>query len=266
MVSRSGNFVSLFLASLVSLLFNSVSIAGLLLEQESYLENNPERKGKGQIYISDNKLKFVAENDDPIIIFDLDKNKLFIIDQKTKQYVESSPKKYVELVQANMTEQKMQLKKDLANMPKEKRAHQLKILESKRININGDEKQKNWEINKTDESKEIAGFNTHKVQLLEDGKVIQDLWISDKIKEIDLKKLANFYSEIHKISQGLYLGPENQNRFSKSLSEIYKLGYPMETVDYNLPGNRVEKTLSIKEVETSDKDFRPPSDYKKTKI
>ncbi|NIP39711.1 MAG: DUF4412 domain-containing protein [Candidatus Dadabacteria bacterium] len=266
MLSKSSKPILFYLFVFLVLFISQPVIAGLLLEQESYLENNPDRKGKGQIYISNNKIKFVAENEDPIIIFDLNKNKLFIIDQKTKQYVESSPKKYVELVQANMTQQKKVLKKELANMPKDKRAQQLKLLEQKRININGDEKAKNWEINKTGESKDIAGFKTQKVELLEDGKVIQDLWVSDKMSEIDLKKLAEFYSEIHKISQGLYLGPENQNRFSKSLSEIYKLGYPMETVDYNLPGHRVEKILSIKEVEIADEDFRPPSGYKKNKI
>ncbi|HSG32802.1 MAG TPA: DUF4412 domain-containing protein [Thermodesulfobacteriota bacterium] len=260
------NFILFIFALFLSLLINTPTIAGLLLEQESYLEKNPDKKGKGQIYISDNKIKFVADNDDPIIIFNLNKNKLYIIDQQSKQYVESSPDKYVELVQANMTEQKKALKKDLANMDKAKRVQQLKILEKKRININGDEKLKNWKINKTDQTKEIAGLKTEKFELLEDGKVIQDLWVSNKLGEIDFNKLAEFYSEIQKISQGLYLGPENQNRFSKTLSEIYKIGYPMETVDYNLPGNRVETTLSIKEVELADKDFRPPKDYKKNKI
>jgi len=72
------------LVLLLSLLINAQVFAGLLLEQESYLENNPEKKGKGQIYISDNKIKFIAENSDPIIIFDLNKNKFFIIDQKNQ--------------------------------------------------------------------------------------------------------------------------------------------------------------------------------------
>jgi hypothetical protein len=255
----------LFLSVLfLGLLINSTAFAGLLLEQESYLENDPERKGKGQIYISDNKLKFIAANSDPIIIFDLNKNKLFIIDNESKKYAESTPQKYVKLVQQNLIEQKKALKKELANLPKEKRTQKLKLLEHKRIDIYGDEKPKTWKFNKTDETKIIAGLKTQKIELFEDGKLIQKLWVSDKLEEIDLKKLAEFYGEIQKISQGLYLDFDNQNKFSKMMTEIYKLGYPLETVDYNLPGNRVERILSIKQVKTSDKDFRPPLDFEKT--
>jgi len=86
------------------------------------------------------------------------------------------------------------------------------------------------------------------------------------LEEIDFKKLAKFYGEIQKISQAPYLDIENQNKFGKALTEIHKLGYPIQTVDYNLPGHRVEKIVSIKQVEISDKDFKPPSDYQKTKF
>lgn len=266
MISNLRNSVLFFFALFLSLLINAQVFAGLLLEQESYLENNPEKKGKGQIYISNNKIKFVAENSDPIIIFDLNKNKFFIIDRKNKQYVESSPQKYVKLVQQNLIKQKKAIKKELANMPKEKRAQKLKLLKHKRINIYGDEKAKTWKFNKTDETKIVAGLKTQKIELFEDDKLIQQLWVSDKLEELDLKKLAKFYGEIQKISQGEYLSFDNQNEFGKTLTDIYKLGYPLETVDYNLPGNRVEKIVSIKQVEISDKDFKPPSDYQKTKF
>ena len=253
-----------FLLLFISLLINSTVIAGQLLEQESYLEDNPDKKGRGQIYISDNKIKFIADNSDPIIIFDLNKNKLLIIDNETKQYIESSPKKYVELVQKSLIEQKKELKQKLANMPKEKRAQQLKLLEHKRIDVSGNEPLRNWKFNKTDETKLVAGLKAQKIELFEDGKLIQQLWVSDKLQEIDLNKLAKVYGEIQKISQGLYLSLDNQNKFGKTLTEIYKLGYALETVDYKLPGNRVEKTISIKQVDISDKDFTPPSDYQKS--
>lgn len=171
MISNLRNSVLFFFALFLSLLINAQVFAGLLLEQESYLENNPEKKGKGQIYISDNKIKFVAENSDPIIIFDLNKNKFFIIDQKNKQYIESSPQKYVKLVQQNLIKQKKAIKKELANMPKEKRAQKLKLLEHKRINIYGDEKAKTWKFNKTDETKIVAGLKTQKIELFEDDKL-----------------------------------------------------------------------------------------------
>ena len=148
----------------------------------------------------------------------------------------------------------------------EKRAQKLKLLEHKRINIYGDEKPKTWKFNKTDEAKIVAGLKTQKIELFEDDKLIQQLWVSDKLEELDLKKLAKFYGEIQKISQGEYLSFDNQNKFGKTLTDIYKLGYPLETVDYNLPGNRVEKIVSIKQVEISDKDFKPPSGYEKAKF
>jgi len=266
MILNLRNSVLFFFVLFLSLLINAQVFAGLLLEQESYLENNPEKKGKGQIYISDNKIKFVAENSDPIIIFDLNKNKLIIIDNESKKYLVGTPQKYVKLVQQNLIEERKTFKKKLANMPKEKRAQQLKILKHKRIDIYGDEKTKNWKVNKTDETKVIAGLKTQKVELLEDGKLIQQIWVSNELEEIDFKKLAKFYGEIQKISQAPYLDIENQNKFGKALTEIHKLGYPIQTVDYNLPGNRVEKIVSIKQVEISDKDFKPPSDYQKTKF
>lgn len=255
---------------LITLLFcisyTTVTTAGQLLEQESYIESNPERKGKGQIYILENKIKFVADNSDPTIIFDLNKNKIFIVDNVAKKYIESSPKKYVELIQQNMNEQIQALKKELANMEKKERTRQLKLLEKKRIDIYGAEQPKKWEFNKTKETKDIAGLNAQKIELLEDGKVIQEMWVSNKLQEIDFDKLAEFYGEIQKISQGMYLDAENQDRFSKALSNIYKMGYPLHTVDYNLPGNRVETILSIKQADLTDKDFSPPKEYERTKL
>lgn len=266
MDSHTKRFIAFFLAIFSSFTINSAAIKGVVLEQESYLENNPERKGRGLIYISDNKIKFVADNSDPVIIFDLNKNKLYIIDNVNKQYIESSPQKYVDLIQKNLIEDKKQLKKDIANLPKEQRDQKLKLLEHKGINIDGDEKPIEWVIKKTDETKVVAGLSAQKIELFEDGKLIQKLWVSNELDEIDYKKLAKFYGEIQKISQGKYLGYDNQNKFGEALSDIYKEGYPLKTVDYNLPGNRVETILSIKDIDISDKDFSPPKDYKKTKI
>ena len=266
MYSQTRNIILFLLLLSLSLVVTNAATAGLILEQESYMEDNPERKGKGQIYISDNKIKFVADNDDPVIIFDLNKNKLFIVDNKLKHYVESSPKKYVEVIQNNLALERKKLKKELANMPKDKRALQIKMLENKGVNINGDEKSKSWEYKNAGETREIAGLSSQKIDLYEDGKLIQRLWISNKMQEIDFDKLAKFYGEIQKISQAPNLGLENQNNFGKTLANIYKLGYPMETIDYNLPGNRVETILSIKQADLQDKDFKPPHNYRKTKI
>lgn len=266
MVLKLRNSILFSLVLLLGLLINTAVFAGQVLVQESYLQSNPEKKGKGQIYISDNKIKFIAENSDPIIIFNLNKNKLYIIDNKSKKYVQSSPQKYVELIQANLSKDKKEFKKKLANMPKEKRAQQLKLLEHKGIDIYGNEKPKNWEFKKTDQTKEIAGLDAQKIDLYEDGNLIQQLWISNKLQEIDFDKLAKFYGEIQKISQAPFMDLENQNRFGKVLTEIYKLGYVLETVDYNIAGNRIETVLSIKQVKTSNQDFKPPKDYQETKI
>ena len=85
MILKLRNSILFSIVLLLGLLINPAAFAGQILEQESYLQSNPGKKGKGQIYISDNKIKFVAENSDPIIIFDLNKNKLFIIDNESKK-------------------------------------------------------------------------------------------------------------------------------------------------------------------------------------
>jgi len=263
MILKPRTTLLFLLILLSSLLINSQIFAGLLLEQESYLENNPEKKGKGLIYISDNKLKFVAGNSDPVVIFNLNNNKLIKIDNKSKEYSESTPQKYVEFVRKHWIAEKKGIKKQLANLPKEKRAQQINLLRHNGIDIYRDEEPKNWTFNKTDETKTVAGLKSNKIELFEDGKLIEELWVSNSIEEIDFKKFAKFYGEIQKISQGLYLDLNNQDTFSKMFTEVYKLGYPLESIDYKLPGNRIEKILTIKQVELSDKDFRPPSDYKK---
>jgi len=251
----------LFLILLFSI--SNYSFAGLILEQVSYIRNNPDKKGKGKIYISDNKIKFVIENFETEVIFDLDKSKLIRIDHKSKTYAESSLQKYINAIQNKWLIEKKEIKRQLANMPEKQRTFKTNLLKQRGIDIYGDLQKNEITFKETKDIANINGYNMKKYELLEGGKLIEEIWLSKDLDELDYNKLGSYYGEMHKLSMNLFLDSVVQENLDETLQNLFKNGYPLKSVDYKTRGIRIEEVLNVKQLDIPTAEFSPPEGYKK---
>jgi hypothetical protein len=163
---------------------------------------------------------------------------------------------------------KGELEKQLSQLPPEDRARAEEMMKAQGMTLPGDTTApKKITLKKTDATETIAGYKSKKYEIYEDGKISEEIWISNEIKfedELDMKKMASYMSEIKKISEraGLqYSGLDEQERIFK---EIYESGFPTRSVDYSSDNTvYIEEIVKVNEAELSDSEFQPPAGYKK---
>ncbi len=242
--------------------------AGFIMEQVAYKKGDSARK-KGKIFINDNKIKFVEEqNGQAVAIFDLNTGEMIQIDNQGKRYIVTTPKEYFNFIQEMTNRMKSELEKQLSQLPPEDRARAEEMMKAQGMTLPGETNTpKKITLKKTDATETIAGYKSKKYEIYEDGKLSEEIWISNDIKfeeELDMKKMASYMSEIKKISEraGLqYSGLDERERIFK---EIYESGFPTRSVDYSSDNTLyIEEIVKINEAELSDSEFQPPAGYKK---
>ncbi len=241
---------------------NLESRSAVVLEQISYMQDNPDRKGKGTIYISDNRIKFTDNVSNSVVIFDIESNKVLKIDNESKTYAVSTPEKYISSVYEQWLIEKQKLKMDVSNLPKDKRDYQVNILKSRGIDLYGEEKPLNLSIVDTGENVTLADHTAKSFKVYRDKTLIEEYWLSNNIDELDYQKFAKFYSNMQRITNIIYLDSEKPETITNTLKSMFVNGFPLKSVDYQTRGNRVEEITKIGNIELTKQDFVPPTGYK----
>lgn len=252
--------LSILLVSFIS--FNTECLAAVVLEQISYMQDNPDRKGKGTIYISDNRIKFTDNVSNSVVIFDIKNDKLIKIDNESKTYAVTTTEKYIASVYEQWLKEKQKLKMDVSNLPKDKREYQVNILKSRGIDLYGEQKTVNLSIVETGEIVSLADHPTKSFKVYQDKALIEEFWLSNNIEELDYQKFAKFYSKMQRITNIIYLDAEKPETITNTLQSLFVNGFPLKSIDYQTKGNRVEEITSIDITELTEQDFSAPTGYK----
>lgn len=254
--------IKLFVPIIFLLLFKINANAALVMQNVSFIKDNPDKKGKGTIYISDNRIKFSENISDSDVIFDIANDKIIRIYNKSKTYEVSSLEKYIELVHEQWQKKKQQIKMDVSNLPKDKREFQVKILKSRGIDLFGEEKTSKLKVVDSGDNQTIAGLQAKKFKIYRDSTLIEEYWLSNKIEELDYKKFANFYGNVQRITNIIYLETDKPDNVTGPLESMFVNGFPLKYVDYQTKGIWVEEITKIESTKLTDLDFKPPADYK----
>lgn len=261
-------FVFLFSIAFFAIGLSSAAQAGFIMEQVAYKKGDSVKK-KGKIFIKDNKIKFVEErNGQAVAIFDLNTGEMIQIDNEGKRYIVTTPEEYFKFIQEMTNKMRGELEKQLSQLPPDERAKAEEMMKAQGMTLPGEAaKAKKITLRKTDATETIAGYKSKKYEIYEDGKISEEIWISNDIKfeeELDMKKMASYMSEIKKISEraGLqYSGLDEQERIFK---EIYESGFPTRSVDYSSNDSvYIEEIVKINRADLSDSEFQPPAGYKR---
>lgn len=256
-------YISVFAALLSVIPLAENAFSGLIMEQVRYSTDNPETKERGTIHIEDNKMKFSEESGQAAAVFDLDKGEMLQINHKEKSYVKATPEEFFKFLSEIQTKVRAQLDEQLSKLPPDQKAAVEKKLKEQGMLPPESNEPKNLTLKKTGESKEIAGYSSEKVEVYKDGKLHEEVWLSEDIKEIDMEKMSEYMRKIKEISDSLGGTDAISDKESEVYKELYESGFPMRKVEHFSESNKtVEEIVKVTESDIPASEFLPPSDYK----
>lgn len=217
------------------------------------------------IYLTQNMFAMKSPEENQHVIFDGEKNAMYIIDSDDEEYIEFT-KKDIQNLADKINEMNKMMEKQLAQVPESQR-EQIKSMMKSRM-PSGETVEINYEYKATSEKDNINGYSVTKYNSYQNGeKDLQELWVTD-FSNIDLNEndfdsfvlFRDFLKEI--LSSVGNMADIDYNLFwdFNSLN-----GFPVKTVTLDESGKETETgTLESINRNFSDKSvFEVPSGYKK---
>jgi len=246
------------LSLFIVLFLTSQAFAGWMVESVNRDTNGEETTEI--LYVQKNKMKSVGP--EMIMITDLDKNLLYIVNPKPefKIYWSGTPEEMRKEIE-EMTKQMEEAY--LKNMSPEQREQYKQYKESMKEKPKEPPTKKKFEVKKTSEKAIVAGYPTRKYQVWVNGELKEELWISSKIKikdEIDLNKLEKFKEAMS--------GPEEEESYESSpeYMALMEQGIPLKSINYSNQGNSVNEVKKVEKRKIPDSEFKVPKGYKKISL
>ena len=124
-------------------------------------------------------------------------------------------------------------------------------------------KKRKLTVRKTGEKRTINGFKTEKVEILADGELIEEDWVT---RELDLKEVDKV---MEKAAGGVTSSLWLETKEGREIFDLVKpYGFPILTRDYGLVyglgGIDVLEVKKIKRQELKDEIFEPPAGYQRS--
>ena len=239
-VTKKAFFIISSIFFVIFLALPDVAYSGLIMEQVVY-EEGSSNKQRSTLYVQDNKLKQVDKGDSnqPTVIFDLGANNITLVNNENKVYIHLTMQEHLKSFEAMMKQTK-----------------------------EGEQAPKNLTLEKSDESVKIAGYNTTKYSILENGKLATEYWVSNEPgfnNEINFEKMAKLMNDVKNISQTVGGSASISDQEYQIFREIYQNGYPLKTIYHTEDDSPVviEEILSVKSKELPASEFQPPAGYQR---
>ncbi len=236
----SSIFFVIFLVFITSLALSNEAYAGLIMEQVVY-EEGSSNKQQSTLYVQDNKLKQVDKGDrnQPTVIFDLGASNITLVNNENKVYIHLTMEEHLKSFEAMMQQTK-----------------------------EGEQAAKKLTLEKSDETIKIAGYNTTKYSIFENGKLATEYWVSNEPgfnNEINFEKMAKLMNDVKNISQTVGGSASISDQEYQIFREIYQNGYPLKTIYHTEDDSPVviEEILSVKSKDLPASEFQPPAGYQK---
>lgn len=214
--------------------------AGLIMEQVVY-EEGSSSKQQSTLFVQDNKIKQVDKSDQgqPTVIFDLGSNNITLVNNENKVYIYLTMEQHLKSFEAMMQQTK-----------------------------EGEQEKKKLTLEKSGESMKIAGFNTTKYSIFENGKLATEYWVSNEPgfnKEINFEKMAKLMNDVKNISQNVGGSASISDQEYQIFREIYQSGYPLKTIYHSVDDSPVviEEILSVQNKQLPATEFQPPAGYQR---
>ncbi len=219
-----------------------------------------------KVYIQNNIMKVVRE--DVITIFDLNNEKIIIQSPVKKVYWTGKISDYKGEIKAAM---KSAMDEQLKNAPEEQREMIKKMYQGMMESIDdpskfaGEEPEEyDLQINKTSEKEKIAGYTAVKYEIVVNGTVKEEAWLSESNRahsQFDIGKFYNVFGDfISQIESGSYYQKDIQ------YIEFAKKGFPLKSIGYFGGYESISEVTSLEKEDIDPSEFNSPKDYKKVSL
>lgn len=233
--------------TMAGMVVTSVSKQGASMEEEvAYVENN----------------RMIVKSRDSFFMMDAGKNVCYLGDAKRKAYWRGAPE---ELGGGGQQMMKEEMEKAMAGMsPEEKES--FKQMMGKMMGMGKDPgKKPKVEVKKAGEKEKIAGYNAVKYQILVDGELKEEQWLSEELSlaaEIDMEKMLEMSKAMTKMTSG---GGVTYKEDPAYLALMTK-GLAMRTKTYAGGGAFVTEVVKVEKKKLGDSPFQVPEGYKEVSL
>jgi len=111
------------------------------------------------------------------------------------------------------------------------------------------------EVKKTEDKESIAGYEATKYQVLVDGKMEQEIWMS---KDLDVTSDLNLEKYNHMSSMRM---PKVTFQSSPEYQDLMKMGYPLKEVQFQADGKVITQVTKIEKKTIPDSQFEVPAGF-----
>lgn len=221
--------------AMITLLFILIfqeGMAGVVIEQ--VVRDREGMASKTVLFVSENQLRTDHQEGGLTTIMDFKKDRMVMIDHRSKGYVE---------VRFSQWEKEVaeRLKKDSPSI----KARAKKIT-----------------VRRTGETATINGFKTEKIEILADGELTEENWVTRDVKMGEMEKVMD------KVAQGFSKEFRSEMKEGREIYEKLKpYGFPILIKDYTIThGLGAIEVLEVKKIEQKslgEEIFLPPSGYER---
>lgn len=241
------------LVVLVALGLNSNSQAGVVLVDSQGSET----------FISEGKLKEVASEEEQVMIFDVNRSLVTMVDDAQKAYAQGTVDQFCSelsgvfgaAMEGMSDEEKAMMQQFMAGGGRQQPTAPPRV-----------------EVTKEGGGGTVAGLNTIKYRVTVNGAPYEDIWLTDDstiMKEFDsTEKLAGMITKMTGcVEQGMGMGPSSTPEGTPQYQELFRKGFPVKIISYE-GGSPTEDTNIIRVEKRSlpDEEFLPPKGYRKLSL
>ena len=216
---------------LLILLFQEC-LAGVTIEQ--VMRDREGNASKVFITFSENKFRTDHPEGGMTTIIDFQGDRMVMIDHRSKQYVE-----------IRFSQWEKEVSERLKKSAPDTKAKSRKIL-----------------VKKTGETAIINGFQTEKVEIFADGKLVEENWVTRDVEMKEIEKVMD------RVAQGFSKEFRSEMKEGREIYEKLKpYGFPILIKDYSmthgLGGIDALEVKKLEKKELKDEVFLPPSGYQR---
>ena len=207
-------------------------IAGVVIEQVT-----TDAGGKAStvfLYFSDRRLRTDHPEGGVTTIMDFKSDRMVMIDHRSKSYAETK-----------FSQWEKEVSKGLKKEAPETKQNPRKIL-----------------VRETGEKAIINGFRTEKVEILADGEMLEENWVT---RDVDMEEIGKV---MESVAQGFSKDFRSEMKEGREIYEKLKPhGFPIlikdYTATYGLKGSDVVEVKKIEKKELKEEIFLPPPNYQR---
>lgn len=254
----------LFTAFTISLAASTVQADTRLTYTDTGLGEPPERKTLIQIH--GDKVRMEEVGSGIYSLYDSGQQKLYTVNTKTRQYIETTPEKIrarIEKMSTMQEQMKTMLKQQIAQMPEEQRklAEQRMQETEQQMAAMKSAKPPHIEITQTDRKETVQGMECTISTASSDGKAMRDICNAplDAIDGNDHKMLVGMFEYMDNISRESAKA-QGINAPDAGSASLHKNGLALRI--QALPEGPRSELSSLENKPLNDDDFTLPADFK----